>query len=325
MILITGASGFVGQHLINALVERFSPSSVRILDARPPSFALPSGVQATCGLIENPQSVATALHGVEVVVHLAAKVQPDSRDIQEMRRVNVDGTRSVYSAAAHAGCKLFVHMSSAGIYGPPRSPSRFKEGDVPAPVTPYQRTKWEAEEVLRNADSKGTTLNILRPAGLYGPGSRLEIPSYKQVLSKRWTIEFTGGVVVHPTHVTDIVKAIVALVQQPAPHATVFNVGGERPVRVDDLHALTAEILGVRRRRVVLPPWIATPLIGIATPGLALMGRRNPLLARISRGGLLSSAVDDSLFRDRYPTVPVVALALGVREHIDWARAHSLL
>lgn len=117
MILVTGASGFVGHHLITALTKRFSRNSIRVFDAKPSSAVLPEGVQALYGLLEEPEQVAAVVHGAEVVIHLAAKVQPYSRESREMWRVNVEGTRNVYSAAVDSGCKLFLHMSSAGIYG----------------------------------------------------------------------------------------------------------------------------------------------------------------------------------------------------------------
>jgi nucleoside-diphosphate-sugar epimerase len=150
--------------------------------------------------------------GVEVVIHLAAKVQPDSRDSTALSRVNVEGTRTVYSAAVASECKLFLHMSSAGVYGTPRRADPFHEDDPPRPVTPYQRTKWEAEETLRQISTPKTTLNILRPAGIYGPGSYLEIPQYQTIRRRKWAVELSGGVIVHPTYIDDVVHAIVAIV-----------------------------------------------------------------------------------------------------------------
>jgi nucleoside-diphosphate-sugar epimerase len=325
MILVTGASGFVGQHVVNALVDRFSRNSIRLFDIKPPLSALPVGVQFICGAIEEPSDSAESVRGAEVVVHLAAKVQPDSREFLEMWRINVEGTRSLYLAAVDCGCKLFVHMSSAGVYGSPVSPNPFNENDVVKPLTPYQRTKWAAEVALRNSDPKDTMLNILRPAGIYGPGSNLEIPGYKKVFARRSTVEVSGGIIVHPTHVRDVVEAIFAILQRPAPHGTVFNIGGERPLRLQDLQGLVAKTLGVPRRRLVLPPWLAGPLSGAAEPLLALMGQPNPLRVGICQGHVFSAAVDDRRFRQRYPNVPVVNLEDGLREHIEWARAQHLL
>jgi nucleoside-diphosphate-sugar epimerase len=325
MILVTGATGFVGRRLIPALRERFAAKPIRVLArALPPPDALPEDVQVFLGDLEDCQIATVLLRGVDVVIHLAANVQPDAREIIEMRRVNTVAARNLYSAAIAAGTKLFVHVSSAGVYGPPRSDAPFKEEDACRPTTAYQISKFEAEEALRKIEPSQTALNILRPTGIYGAGS-LDVSAYKKVLSQRWTIELIGGVVVHPTHVTDVVEGITALVQRPAPTGTVFNLGGERPLLLQDLFALMAETLGCRRQRIVLSRSITGPLGGLAEAVCSVVGRRKPLVAEMCRGYCFSAAVDDRRFQRRYPAVPRLRLTDGIREHIEWARANCLL
>jgi nucleoside-diphosphate-sugar epimerase len=312
--------------MVRALKRRFPTESLRALTRTEssPEF-LPEGVEIFLGALEQSELPAAVVEGAHLVIHLAARAQPDSREITEMRRVNVEGTRKLYSAAIAAGCKIFLHISSAGIYGPARTPDLRREQDVCGPVTPYQITKWEAEQALNQIDPLHTVLNIIRPAGIYGPGSYLEIPTYRKILVQDWSVEPAGDVIVHPTHVRDVVEAVMALIEHAAPHGTVFNIGGERALRVNDLHALVAEILGVRRKRITLPTSIAGPVGGVAGALFAFMGRPKPLLAPMCRGHLLNAAVDDSRFRQLYPTVPVVRLLDGLREHIDWARSQRLL
>jgi nucleoside-diphosphate-sugar epimerase len=137
--------------------------------------------------------------------------------------------------------------------------------------------------------------------------------------------ELKGGVFVQPTYVNDVVEAILALVDAPAEDGSVFNVGGERALRLEDLRALIAEILDAPLRRIAVPPSLARPLAAAAGPLLALRRRPSPLLSRMARGESFSAAVDDTRFRTKYPDVRVTELRRGVRQHLDWARASGLL
>lgn len=323
MILVTGAAGFVGQHLVKALLARYPEERVRAFDLRATDF--PAGVEAAQGSIEDSAQVERAAHGARVVVHLAAFVEPNGRAFDKMWRVNVEGTRNVRSAAVSQGAEHFIHLSSAGIYGHPRAPNPFVENDAPRPTTAYQRTKWEAEGALRQSDSKSTIVNIIRPAGIYGAGSYLELDNYRRIAASRWAVEFTGGVVVHPTHVQDVVEALLAVIAEPAPHGSVFNLGGERAIRLQDLDALVAERLGIRRRRITVGPLVAGAIMSIADPLLGLLGRRNALRKGIGEGKLYSSAVDDSVFRARYPQVATMKLTDGLAEHLAWAQGLGLI
>ena len=192
-IVVTGGSGFVGRHLLAALTQRPAPCVIRSFDTVVPADGLPDGVQTLYGNLEDAQAVRDAVDGADAVVHLAAVVEPDGGDVERLSRVNVEGTKTAYREAIAAGASVFLHMSSAGVYGAPRRRGRFVEGDAPSPVTPYQTTKWEAEQALAEIDGAATTLNVLRPAGIYGPGSRLEIPQYQQLHRQRWVVELRGA------------------------------------------------------------------------------------------------------------------------------------
>ena len=166
MILVTGGAGFVGRHLLRALKTEREDVPLRVLDAQELPGNLAADVHLVRGLVHEPDDVAKSVADVDVVIHLAAKVEPDSRDFESMWRVNVEGTRILHSSAVAAGCARFLYVSSSGVYGQPRSAHPFTEDDEPRPVTPYQRTKLEAENVLRRSLVPTTSVNILRPAGL---------------------------------------------------------------------------------------------------------------------------------------------------------------
>lgn len=325
MILITGAAGFVGRHLVQALVPQQLGQGLRLLDVRPHDGPIPIGAEVVKATIESESDVRAAMRGVNVVIHLAAFVQPSSPDLDRMIRVNEGGTRTLFSAAVAAGCRHFVHISSAGIYGPPRGIDPLRESDGARPSSPYQLTKWAAEEALRGIPAGATTLNIVRPTGIYGAGSQLELPRYRRLLRRRWSLGLQGEMIVNPVHVSDFIAAIVAIVQAPAKHGSVFNIGGERPIMIGELDALIATALGVTHRRIILPAGIAGPLARIVQPLSAWLGRPNPLFRVYARGDNMSVVVDDLLFRSCYPEVGRLAIVDGIRGHVAWARAEGLI
>src|SRR5207245_9493753 len=95
----------------------------------------PDGVQVVLGDIADAKAVAEAMRGTHGVIHLAAKLQTNARVIQEMRRVNAEGARNLYTAAVAARVRFFVHMSSAAVYGPPQRANPFREDDACQPIT----------------------------------------------------------------------------------------------------------------------------------------------------------------------------------------------
>lgn len=326
-IFLTGATGFVGRRLVPALRKRFPQTQVRALvRSSPAPGLLPDGVNAAHGALSDQASLASVVRGAHTVIHLAGVVKPHARDHSDMMTVNAEGTENLYKAATDAGVATFVHLSSAAVYGPPRSGAPFTERDETRPVSPYGRSKLEAERLLLEAHRGASALSIIRAPGIYGAGSVAELPMYRQAIARAATIELAGGVVVHPTHVDDVVGAIVAILESPPAAVAVFNVGGARPILVQGLHALVHEVgVGRKPRRIVLPSAVTAPAGVLAATLLRLAGRSASALGPASRGERLNAAVDDSVFRSRFPDVAVVALEDGLREHIEWARAEGLL
>ena len=255
------------------------------------------------------------------MIHLAAKVQPDAAaDDDELWRVNVDGTKTAYAAAVGAGCRLFVYMSSAGVYGSARGPEPFGEDSVIEPVTPYQRTKWEAEQALRERTRRDDAGD---PAatGIYGPGRVSDIASTGRSSAGvgRSSCAAASSSI---RRIEDAVQAIVALVDVPPRHDSVFNLGGERPLRAEDWYALVAAAVGARRRRLRF-------LFGSRFPSRSQpircceVAAGRPPLREMARGRLFNGAVDDRRFRLEYPASFVPSRSVSGGTSIGPSRTDS--
>jgi nucleoside-diphosphate-sugar epimerase len=172
-VLITGATGFIGSRLAGRLVNK-ERASVRALvrNIEKAKGLTAIGVEVVPGDITNPDSIRTAVKGCDIIVHCAGIVHDFQATPELIYRVNVSGTRNILEAAAEAGVKRFVHLSSIAIYGV--SPSKNTDETHPPKLCgdSYCDSKLEAERlVLSLSKEKQLSVVIIRPANVYGPGS----------------------------------------------------------------------------------------------------------------------------------------------------------
>ena len=175
-VLLTGATGFVGSRVLHRLMDGHTHQVVAAL--RHDYTGLPAGCDTT--LIEGLTTSAdwsVALNGVDVVIHLAARVhvmrESASDPLAEFRRVNVAGTLNLAQQAAAAGVRRFVYISSIGVNGNSTTWGHaFTADDTPNPHDPYSLSKYEAEMVLRQVSAEtGMEVVIIRPPLIYGYGA----------------------------------------------------------------------------------------------------------------------------------------------------------
>lgn len=178
--LVTGGAGFLGRHVVHALLARGRP--VRVLDRRP-AADLPEHVAQVVGDVTAPATVARALEGVERVFHLAAIPELWARDKRAFDSVNRAGTVNMVHAARACGTvKVFVHTSSEVVLVPRPGlplPERLDETVELTPdevIGPYARSKRAAELAVLNAAEEGLPACAVIPTMPLGPGDVSRTP-----------------------------------------------------------------------------------------------------------------------------------------------------
>ena len=176
--LITGASGFIGTHLANALTQAANPRPLRLVGRT--TARLPGCNGAThhaIGTIDGSTDWSGLLQGVEVVVHAAARVHrlhdtdTDTAALAQYRRTNTEGTLRLAEQASAAGVKRLVFLSTIGIHGAGQG-RPYQEADSPAPHSPYAQSKLDAENGLRAlAAHSDMEVVMIRPPLVYGPSA----------------------------------------------------------------------------------------------------------------------------------------------------------
>lgn len=242
MIAVTGATGFIGSHLVRALVER--GDVVRVLvRPRPGRGRLVPDV--VYGDLRDAAAVTRLLPGAETVFHLAACARAWTRDPREFEAVNVEGTRNLLNAARAAGVQRVIHVSTELV-----------DGDE----TLYQRTKRAAEGSVQDYVSGGGDAVIVRPTRVYGPGPLNPANSVTRVIAAYRKGMFRvrladRGARANYVHVDDVVDGMLKAAQCGSRGAA-YLLGGEN-LTLPELLELVAHASGKRHAVIALPAGMA--------------------------------------------------------------------
>ena len=322
--LITGANGFVGKLLCAELLRRGQAVRAAVRAANVP---VENVEVAAVGSIDGTTDWTDALRGVNVVVHLAARVhvmRDDAADpLAEFRKVNVYGTANLAQQAARAGVKRLVYVSSVKVNGegtlspslPPRKLSPqgggerniFTEDDMAAPQDPYAVSKWEAEQTLhRIAQESGLEVVILRPPLVFGPGVKGNFAQMLDVVAKRIPLPFAS---IHNRrsliYVGNLVDALIACATHPAAAGQTYLVSDGEDVSTPDLLRQLGAAMGHPARLFSCPPAL-----------LKLAGRLTGKGEQVER--LLGSLrVDSGKIRRELNWTPLYTLEQGLSATAD--------
>jgi nucleoside-diphosphate-sugar epimerase len=255
LVLVTGATGFVGTPLCAGLAA----AGYRVRRAlRASQAAAPD--DSIVGDIGPDTDWREALAGVDAVVHLAARthVLHDTADdpLAAYRRINVEGTQRLATAALRAGVRHFVFMSSIKVNGEATRDAPFRAADPPRPEDAYGNTKREAEEVLRTlAAPGGLQLTILRPPLVYGPGVKGNFLRLMKLVARGvplplGSIENRRSLV----YVGNLNDLVLACLRSPHAAGQTFLVSDGVDLSTPELVRALATALGVRPRLVPFPP-----------------------------------------------------------------------
>jgi nucleoside-diphosphate-sugar epimerase len=309
-VLVTGATGFVGRHLLRsrgAYTVRAAVRSGAAADAAAELGAEP----AVVGSIDEHTDWTPALRGIEHVVHLAARVHvmdATAADRTQYEQTNVSGTERLAGAAARAGVKRFVFVSTVKVNGEATGERAFQADDRAEPRDDYGRSKLEAERRLQEIDaSSAMRVAIIRPPLVYGPGVRA---NFLRLLS--WSERALPLPLARVNNVRSIVSVwnlcdlIWSLLMRESPTCGVFMISDGQDISTPELIRLLAHSMGRSAR--LFPAPIALLRIGAALAGKSEEFRR-------LCGSL---AVDISDTRERLGWTPPVSLDEGLRRTADW-------
>ncbi len=246
MILVTGANGFVGSHLVKRLrQEGLKVRAVVRTSAKAQALA-DLGAEVVSGDINDPPSLTAAAAGTDRVIHLVGIIQ-EAPGVT-FTGVHVEGTRNLLEASKKAGVRHFVYQSALGAR--PDAKSR------------YHRTKWEAEQLVKES---GVPFTILRPSLIYGPGDLFTIRLSEMIrLSPVLPVIGSGRSKVQPISIEDVASCIVKILAGGPHLGKTYEIGGPEQLTYEEVTKDIAGVLGVKRPTVHLPMFFIGPMAKLA-------------------------------------------------------------
>ena len=275
--LVTGASGFIGSHVVAALAA--AGHEVRAFDRRAPA-EVPAGVETVAGDVLDADALARAAQGCDAVFHLAALYSYARAHARAMQAVNVEGTRAVLDAAARSGVRRVVHTSSCATCGPVAGRAA-TEADQPPDwelAVPYKRTKLEGERLALDAARDGLDVVVVNPTTPVGPGDRRPTPTGKMVadVARGRARAYLSGAALNVVAVEDVAAGHLQAFEHGRSGER-YLLGGEN-LSLREVFAIVASAAGRRPPRIGVPWALALGAARAGDAALRLVGREPSLL-----------------------------------------------
>lgn len=241
MIAITGATGFLGRHLIAKLKDKDIKCLVRKEDH---GF---KNIKTVKGDINDKKALNLLVKNAKIIVHLAAII--DHKDKEEYKRVNIDGTKNLISACKKNKVKRIIFVSSMA--------------STKTHLDDYGKSKSEAEKLLL---SSGLDVTILRPSFIYGKDSN-SMKKLLDFLNKFKVIPIVGDgeYKLRPVHVDDVVKAIILSINNKKSINKTYDILGKTELTFNEFIDLVCKKYNIKKRKVHIPISICLPISSIGS------------------------------------------------------------
>ncbi|MCX7570592.1 complex I NDUFA9 subunit family protein [Tumebacillus sp. DT12] len=247
-ILLTGATGFVGHGILERLLE--AGHEVRCLlrknSALPEKWMATGRVELAHGDILDTATLPKAMAGTDAVIHLVGIIREHRGKGVTFERVHVQGTKNMVNVAKSVGVPRFVHMSALGAR--------------PDAVSMYHKTKWEAEEYVRNS---GLNWTVFRPSVIFGPGDEF-VNMLADVLRKTpvFPIFGSGRYSLQPVARENVAAGFVKALELPETIGRAYEVGGPEPIPYRQMLQRIARAIGKKGVVTVpVPVFLVKPVV----------------------------------------------------------------
>ena len=312
--LVTGGTGFIGSHLVEALLQR--GIQVRCLLRKTNDLKWLKGlpIEVAAGDCSDKTSLKEAVKGVDQVFHNAGV----TKAVHEKTyfEVNALGTKNLIHACLENNPHIqkFIYLSSQAAAGPCQNGNKKRESDLCEPVSAYGQSKRMGEELALEHASH-IPLLILRPCAVYGPRER-DIYTFFKLLSRRINLCLSGeDQHISLCYVEDVIQAILLSAQSQEPSGEIFFLSDGQDYRMEEIGETFAQAMGVNVHCLRVPKWA---VIGMASFSeyLSKLSGKPPLLNK--------GKVEEMIQRNWVCDITKARTILGFEPHIPLAQGAKL-
>lgn len=335
--LVTGASGFIGSHLVQSLVEDGEDVRCFVKHSSDTSFLEKFNVEIYEGNVKDLESLEKAFKGVDVIYHLAALAKIYAGIPQEeYNRVNVEGTENVLKAAKKNKVETVLYCSTIDAIGPSLDGKPVDESMKPHPINWYGKAKLRGEfKILKYFRNYGVDGRIVRPPMVYGPRNPLYAQRLFSTVNRGWyPVVGSGETMMEFCYVKNLVHGMKLIVKNGEPGEDYF-ISDKRAYQIKEIVKEIGRQLGKRVKIINVPVPIAYG-IGISCELLCKLFRVPPFCVKeTGRPAFSRNTVrwtkesvricDISKAREELNYGPPYSLKEGIQETIRWHKKEGLL
>ncbi len=318
---VTGGTGFVGSHLVEALLER--GVEVRCLVRSDPKWLAGLPVEIIQGDLFDEKALRAGMAGADIAYHVAGMTRAPR--YEALHRANVEGTKNLLDAAKNADVAKVLVTSSLAAVGPSGATPLTEEALL-RPISDYGRSKAEMERCISERTS-GPPVVVVRPPAVWGPREADIFQLIKAVQQLRiFPIVGRGNAPqLDLVHVRDLVNGMIAAAETDATRGETYFLGGPRAYSWDEIGQAIRTALGHGALSIHIPRALMQPL-GLASEGIGKVLGRYPALNREkAREGKATWLISSKKARTDFGYAPTVSLEEGMRETVRWYRENGWL
>jgi nucleoside-diphosphate-sugar epimerase len=320
---VTGGTGFIGSHLVDALIAHEDYTEVRCLVRTDEKWLKGKSFEKYKGDLHDISTLKQAVKDVDVVFHLAGVVKaPDARTFE---RVNVDAAEHLIRAAQEEGVSKIVALSSLAAAGPANG-QPIDEQAAMNPVSMYGRSKKEMEQMIHQLADEHTSITILRPSAVYGPRED-QIYSFFKMANKRICPIVGNGQ--HPkismVYVADVIQGCIKAAEQGGAGIHTYFISGASIHTWNEIRQVTERVLGKKTMPIYLKPTTVKRVAGGIEKVASFFGIYPVINREKAKEMILEWTCSIEKAKEEVGFAPEYSLAEGISRTIHWYKKHHWL